>query len=222
MYGILFGAAQICCVYLRQYTGKDPPKGINALVLKTWNGVLISHTKLERNAIAKKVSTKISKKAKSWSGLNKAELWKVFTHLRKRALPAILSTLPDAASIKTKKQRTNHHVRTDQCAVLPNMPQETITVPMQAETTTTNQGTKRKRNASDKPLVLESIMDLYLHVIVMHMPDFYEKMDFKNVNTERAEGFLAKMKRILSDFTTRDFKSDQTLREVIIRHAFQA
>eukprot|EP01089_Gocevia_fonbrunei_P013707 TRINITY_DN3570_c0_g2_i2.p2 TRINITY_DN3570_c0_g2~~TRINITY_DN3570_c0_g2_i2.p2 ORF type:complete len:152 (-),score=23.62 TRINITY_DN3570_c0_g2_i2:783-1238(-) len=65
-------------------------------------------------------------------------------------------------------------------------------------------------------------MDLYLHVVVMHMPTFYEVMDFRNVNTERAEGFLAKLKRVLSGFTNRNLKNDQPLREVLIRHVFKA
>ena len=42
---------------------------------------------------------------------------------------------------------------------------------------------------------VDSIMDLYGHVLVAHTAGFYEKMDFKNASAERGEGYLAYMKK---------------------------
>jgi len=67
----------------------------------------------------------------------------------------------------------------------------------------------------------DSIMDLYFHTL-LHLPFFFKHLDFRNVNTKRAEGFLAEMKFILEHFTTRNFGMSQTLLEVIIRHHYQS
>jgi len=68
----------------------------------------------------------------------------------------------------------------------------------------------------------KTIMNLYLHTIVTHLADFYQSMDFKNSSTERGEAFLASMKHIFLRFTSRDFTKAQTMREVLIRHCWQA
>jgi hypothetical protein len=68
----------------------------------------------------------------------------------------------------------------------------------------------------------KSVMNLYLHAIVGHLADFYESLDFKNSSTERGEAFLASMKHIVLRFTGRDFTEPQTMREVLIRHCWQA
>lgn len=76
--------------------------------------------------------------------------------------------------------------------------------------------TDGKRNRSET-----TIMTLYLHNMSIHMPALFEIFDFKTMMTERAEGFLEKLNRILLRFTNRDLETDQPLREVIIRHHYQ-
>jgi hypothetical protein len=68
----------------------------------------------------------------------------------------------------------------------------------------------------------KSVMNLYLHAIVSHLADFYQVLDFKNCSTERGEAFLASMKHVVLRFTGRDFSEVQTMREVLIRHCWQA
>lgn len=65
-------------------------------------------------------------------------------------------------------------------------------------------------------------MNLYIHNIVAHIPEFFESMDFKNINTERFEGFLAITKQILNGSTNRKPSDIQPAREVFIRHHFRA
>jgi hypothetical protein len=65
-------------------------------------------------------------------------------------------------------------------------------------------------------------MNLYLHAVVSHLGDFYEVLDFKNTSTERGEAFLATMKHVVLRFTGRNFREAQTMREVLIRHCWQA
>jgi hypothetical protein len=68
----------------------------------------------------------------------------------------------------------------------------------------------------------KSVMNLYLHAIVSHLADFYQVLHFKNCSTERGEAFLASMKHVVLRFTGRDFSEVQTMREVLIRHCWQA
>lgn len=65
--------------------------------------------------------------------------------------------------------------------------------------------------------VPSSPMDLYMHNVVSHAAEFYEKMDFRNASTERYEGFLAFVKRILKYSSNRNLGKAQALREVFVR-----
>lgn len=65
-------------------------------------------------------------------------------------------------------------------------------------------------------------MNLYLHNLVLHTPDFFESMDFKNCSTERFEGFLALMKKVLNDSTNRNPTHAQAVLQVLVRHHFRA
>lgn len=78
---------------------------------------------------------------------------------------------------------------------------------------------KRKRQNDEEPKA--GMMNLYLHNIVGHIPDFFECMDFKNSNTERFEGFLAFMKKTLNDSTNRNPSHEQAALEVFTRHHFR-
>jgi len=64
---------------------------------------------------------------------------------------------------------------------------------------------------------VDTVMNLYLHAIVFHFPNTYEQLDFKNMSTERGEGFFAHLSNILLQCTGRDLQSEATLREVYIR-----
>lgn len=78
---------------------------------------------------------------------------------------------------------------------------------------------KRKRNT--EKAVQQAVMNLYLHNMVLHIPDFFESMDFKNSNTERFEGFLAVMKKVLNDSTNRNPNHPHAVLQVFIRHHFR-
>lgn len=78
---------------------------------------------------------------------------------------------------------------------------------------------KRKRANDDEPK--SGMMNLYLHNLVAHIPDFFECMDFKNSSTERFEGFLAFSKKTLNDSTNRNPSHEQAAQEVFIRHHFR-
>jgi hypothetical protein len=72
-------------------------------------------------------------------------------------------------------------------------------------------------NNSSPSLPGKTIISLYSHSNLAHLPDFYEKMDTKNVSTERGEGFNATMKWILRHFSNHDLTSPQPFREVLLR-----
>jgi hypothetical protein len=105
----------------------------------------------------------------------------------------------------------------DVCALpdLPTIPSSSVNplpiLSSSAQETTNEQRVQRK-----------SIMNIYLHAIVSHFADFYEVLDFKNTSTERGEAFLASMKHVVLRFTGRDFTEAHTMREVLIRHCWQA
>lgn len=79
---------------------------------------------------------------------------------------------------------------------------------------------KRKRGQKEKDA--KPNMNLYVHNIVAHIPDFFELLDFKNSATERFEGFLASVKKTLNDSTNRDPSHEQAIQEVFLRHYFRA
>ena len=81
-----------------------------------------------------------------------------------------------------------------------------------SEASKTVKPNKRKR---------KSLMNSYLHCIVIHLASFYEKLDFKNSNSEREEGFFSFMREILMSFTNRNFKKASLFREVFVRHWFE-
>jgi hypothetical protein len=105
-----------------------------------------------------------------------------------------------------------HHP--EQKTVVDSLPLPDQSVVLSSSTPVQSLEGKRARNES-------TIMTLYLHHIVIHMPALYEVIDFKNTNTERAEGFLERLNRILQRFTNRDLETDQPFREVIVRHHFK-
>ena len=59
-------------------------------------------------------------------------------------------------------------------------------------------------------------MKLYLRSIALHFPNTYERIDFKNMSTERGEGFFARLSTILIQCTGRDLQSEATFREVYV------
>jgi hypothetical protein len=61
----------------------------------------------------------------------------------------------------------------------------------------------------DKAAALDTVMRLYGHVLVAHTAKFYEEMDFKNASAERGEGYIAHLKKILLQLTSRNLNEDQ-------------
>ena len=59
-------------------------------------------------------------------------------------------------------------------------------------------------------------MDLYLHLILAHYGDSFEKNSFVRMSSERGEWFISEVKQILRSFTNR--RLDQALNEVFVRY----
>ena len=68
---------------------------------------------------------------------------------------------------------------------------------------------------AELPTDLE-VMDLYLHIILAHYGDSFERNSFIRMGSEEGEKFLSKVKHTLRYLTNR--KVDQALNEVFVRH----
>jgi hypothetical protein len=60
-------------------------------------------------------------------------------------------------------------------------------------------------------------MGLFLHSKIAHLGSFFEKMDLKNVSTERGEGFNHFLKWVLRHFSCHNLETPQPFRQVFIR-----
>lgn len=236
---------------IRRFVSSKPPSGATKDVIKTWITELMNKMKISltlRPSYAKRASMNVSNMNKNWSELDKIELWEMYCILRKEltdesvldslSLPSKMQrarvTPPEKqpAETTTKKRKRSNSASATRVTSPPtttNTTTGTTSIPVEMQSTNTTSTTtasnniptrKRKRKKNGEPAI-ETIMDIYLHSICIHMPQFYEKMDFRNANTERAEGFLAKLKHILADFSNRNLADDQPLREVVVRHAIK-
>ena len=215
----------------RFYTGATPPSGSTLLILKEWLNELFKLPSFTNKKL--KLCSEVNK-SKNWSSFNKNEYWGLYILMRGQLSTEEISKLRTIDQFN-KKQKTGVltvnnvnsadnriELHVDSSTTTPTT-STTLTTPITTTTTTETAGAKkRKRSEAPKEEKKETIMDLYLHSIVFHMPVMFEKIDFKNTNTERFEGFLAVLKHILRDFSNRDLKTDQPFREVIIRHVFKA
>eukprot|EP01089_Gocevia_fonbrunei_P017208 TRINITY_DN5510_c0_g1_i2.p1 TRINITY_DN5510_c0_g1~~TRINITY_DN5510_c0_g1_i2.p1 ORF type:complete len:165 (-),score=23.90 TRINITY_DN5510_c0_g1_i2:253-747(-) len=65
-------------------------------------------------------------------------------------------------------------------------------------------------------------MSVYLHTIVAHAALFFEKLDFRNVCTEREEAFFSAAKNTVNQCSNRNLETAQPIREILICHHFKA
>ena len=64
-------------------------------------------------------------------------------------------------------------------------------------------------------------MNLYLHIVISHVPLYFETSDFKNALVERFEAFLAVVKKILLHSTSRDVSRQEPILEILTRHVYR-
>jgi len=86
-----------------------------------------------------------------------------------------------------------------------------------ATSSSSSQSTSTPSLPSTSSPKVDTIMGLFLHTKVAHFGRFFEQMDFKNVSTERGEGFNHFVKWVLKRFSSKNLCTPQPLREVLVR-----
>jgi len=84
-------------------------------------------------------------------------------------------------------------------------------------TSSTSSSSSSSSATASPAISVDTVMGLFLHSQIAHLGSFFEKMDLKNVSTERGEGFNHFLKWVLRHFSCHNLETPQPFRQVFIR-----